>query len=370
VNRIVSIYVRYRNPQGKRCFQPAVYLGKARLRPQPGGVFYIRWYAGKKPKHRRVGTDPVDAVKAQIRQENILAGIEMPREERSTDFRPTLAMAVEDFLLERSAQTDERGVARWRWELNLFCRVSGKSFLDEVRREDIFRYWKQYKDEGAAPRTCFNRVQSLQTFLRNRGLSSILLRPAEMPKYDEPPVDHYGREELLRFFAACDAEQRIRYQTFLYSGMREREVMFVTWADIDFDAGTITVQAKDGFTTKNRRSRVVPIPDVLVAALRTYKAMYPERKTVFVNKIGTPEGHFLGKLKDIVKAANLPGRWNLHKFRRTFATMHLENGTAIQDVRDWLGHADLTTLMRYLAQINVKSQRARARANALAECFL
>jgi integrase len=75
--------------------------------------------------------------------------------------------------------------------------------------------------------------------------------------------------QLKQFFAACDSEQRIRYQTFLYTGMREREVMFLTWADVDLDAGTITVQAKSGFTTKNRKSRVVPIPDVLVEALKT-----------------------------------------------------------------------------------------------------
>jgi integrase len=190
-----------------------------------------------------------------------------------------------------------------------------QTYLHQVNRADIFAYWKHYQDEESAPRTCFNRVQSLLTFLRNRGIVG-LIKPSEMPKYDEPAVDYYSREELRLFFAACDSEQRIRYQTFLYTGMREREVMFLTWADVDLDGGTVTVQAKKGFTTKNRRPRVIPIPDVLVEALRTYKVLYPARPTIFVNRDGTPEGQFLGKLKDIVKATNLSGRWNLHKFRR------------------------------------------------------
>jgi len=271
--------------------------------------------------------------------------------------------------LERSTQTDDRGVARWRWELELFATISSKTYLNEVGREDVFAYWKWYQERKKAPRTIFNRVQSLNTFFRNRAIGPFL-KPSEMPKFDEPIVDYYSREELKKFFAGCTAEERIRYQFFLYTGCREREVMFMGWPDINLEEGTITVQAKEGFTTKNRKPRIVPIPDVLVEALRTYKVMYPERKTIFVNRDGGPEGHFLGKLKDIVKAANLPGRWNLHKFRRTFATMHLENGTPIQDVQDWIGHADLLTLRRYLATLNVKGVRARMMANNLAESLV
>jgi len=101
----------------------------------------------------------------------------------------------------------------------------------------------------------------------------------------------------------------------------------------------ITVQAKTGFSTKNRRPRIIPIPDALVEALKTYKVLYPNRPTIVVSSVGKPEGHFLAKLKDIV----------------------------VQDVQEWIGHADLLTLRRYLANINVKSQRARTMANSLAE---
>jgi site-specific recombinase XerD len=41
--------------------------------------------------------------------------------------------------------------------------------------------------------------------------------------------------------------------------------------------------------------------------------------------------------------------WFLHKFRATFATMHLQNGVDIQTVRTWLGHSDMESTMRYLA---------------------
>jgi hypothetical protein len=57
MNRMVSIDVRYKDQQGKRCFVPAIYTAKARHKPQLGAVDYIRWYQGSKPKASKVGTD-------------------------------------------------------------------------------------------------------------------------------------------------------------------------------------------------------------------------------------------------------------------------------------------------------------------------
>jgi hypothetical protein len=79
-----------------------------------------------------------------------------------------LASAIEEFLTERGTQADERGVGRWRWELELFQKVSGTTHLDQVCRADIFAYWQQYKNAGSAPRTIYNRVQSLLTFLYSK----------------------------------------------------------------------------------------------------------------------------------------------------------------------------------------------------------
>ena len=190
-----------------------------------------------------------------------------------------------------------------------------------------------------------------------------------MPTYDEPAVDYYSHEELKRLFAACNAEERLAYQFFLFSGCREREVMFATWRDIDFDGHTYTVQAKQigpyKFSTKNNKSRVVPIPGVLVEALRSIQAHQFRPSTNFRQQQSEHrKGIFLYKLKQIASRAQLncghcktgsydewgdiiPGtekyckdgpycsQWTLHKFRRTWATWHLQNGVPITDVQEW-----------------------------------
>jgi integrase/recombinase XerD len=400
MNTTVSILICYRD-WGRRRTVSAAYAGQARLKPGigrdrkgrefpcPGGVYYIRWYQGKKQLWKAVGTDPNDALKAQMRQEGVLAGDSIPSEERSPVHRPTLAEAIEAFLAERSTQTDARGLARWKWELELFGKVCGKVWLDEVDRADIFKLIRHYQNKlKSKPRTVFNRIQSLGTFLNNRKHDVNFVfravghrRGGDIPAYVEPEVDYYSEEELTKFFAACDEEERIRYQFFLRTGCREREVMFATWADVHFaeydkkksseeqEASTYTVNEKPkmGFTIKNHKSREIPLSDDLVEALKTYQVLYPNRKTIFVNKDGGPEGHFLGKLKAIVKWASLPGEWSLHKFRRTFATNALANGVPIHIVQEWLGHCDLTTLKRYAAKIEMKKPQYRNYANRVAQ---
>src|SRR5882762_550615 len=158
MNRTVSIYVRYKDQQGKRCFVPATYIGKASLKPQPGGTFYIRWYEGTKPTAKKVGTDSTDALKAQMRQEAILAGERVPVEQSSPASGVTLAPAVEGFLAERSTQTDALSLKRWRWELELFATVSCKTHIWQIGRADCFAYMKWYQQRKKAPRTVYNRM--------------------------------------------------------------------------------------------------------------------------------------------------------------------------------------------------------------------
>ena len=92
------------------------------------------------------------------------------------------------------------------------------------------------------------------TFLKNRGITG-LLKPNEMPSFDEKDVDYYTENnptELTDFFAVCEEVERLVFMFFLYSGCREREVMFACWNDIDFVNRTYTVRPKSdlGFRTK------------------------------------------------------------------------------------------------------------------------
>jgi integrase len=59
--------------------------------------------------------------------------------------------------------------------------------------------------------------------------------------------------------------------------------------------------------------------------------------------------------------------WSLHKFRRTWATMHLLNGMPMPLLQNYIGHSDMETLNRYLARISAKSDLAKQLADNMAK---
>lgn len=70
---------------------------------------------------------------------------------------------------------------------------------------------------------------------------------------------------------------------------------------------------------------------------------------VFVAR-GNRELHMLDECKEIATRAELePGRFDLRKFRSTYATRMLRAGFDVRTVQHWIGHKSLETTMRYLA---------------------
>ena len=54
----------------------------------------------------------------------------------------------------------------------------------------------------------------------------------------------------------------------------------------------------------------------------------------------------------------------LHKFRHTFACMHLLAGVDVRTVQLWLGHSDLETTSCYLKAISGKQKGVREKVDA------
>jgi integrase len=60
------------------------------------------------------------------------------------------------------------------------------------------------------------------------------------------------------------------------TGMREQEVMYTYWSDVNLAASTVRVSHKPdrGWTPKAYKEREIPIPSKLVNSLRAWKGKY------------------------------------------------------------------------------------------------
>jgi integrase len=99
----------------------------------------------------------------------------------------------------------------------------------------------------------------------------------DWPQYEEEDAVPYTQDELSRLFAAADGEQFVSCQFFLKTGARDKEIVFATWQDIDFESKLFSVTRKKdlGFKPKNHEARHVPLPDDLIEMLREHRAANP-----------------------------------------------------------------------------------------------
>ena len=159
----------------------------------------------------------------------------------------------------------------------------------------------------------------------------------------------YRQEEIDRIFAQCDAAEKAAFATLLLTGLRDEELCFLTWADVDLanaDDATVRVsgEGKPGFSPKDYEERVLPIPSELAALV----GKLPRTTTwVFPTSTGNRQTHLLRRLKEIAEAAKVANA-TLHKFRHTYATRLLESGCDIVTVQKLMGHSDIETTRQYL----------------------
>jgi len=288
-----------------------------------------------------------------------------------------LNSAITQYLADISARRSARAADRLEWLFNDFRKSCRKRRLCAITRQDLIAYMAALRERGLADRTVFNRISTMLSFLRSFGIEGLLAR-RDLPRYTQKSVDAYGEGEIAQLFRAGNAKSRAIFGFFLGTGCREQEVAYMTWNDVDLDQKIVRITAKPQWSWKPKdcEERLVPVPEWLVRKLARLKSK-SGNSLLFPNELGRPEGHFLAKLKTLALHAGLNcghcinklgqsckdkpvcNRWSLHKFRRTFATMHHDSSVSARTLQAWLGHSNLETTLRYLRVADLRSDRVR-----------
>ena len=363
-NRQVNLTKRVQTSQGAR-YCPVVLSANGRVKPDyvhmngheerhPEGAYYLEWRDGSKRVRLSVGKDAQDAATRRLRKEAELNAINngvsvLP--ENGNGHR-SVAATVADYLDEIKITKKPKTLAAYSMALGYFTESCRKMNLEEIERGDLLKFSAFLRDEKKqAPRSVYNKFENVMTFLKLQGIRG-LVDKNDWPRFVEEEPEVYEREELDKLFKLCNAEERLWYEFFLMTGMREQEVMHSAWPDINLTRSTVTVRYKPeyGFSPKNYKEREIPIPAKLVKRLKAWKAKSDKTcGLVFPTAGCKPKLDFLDCLKECVERAKLDKEnfW-LHKFRATFATWSLWAGVDLRTVQQWLGHSDMESTMRYL----------------------
>jgi integrase len=143
------------------------------------------------------------------------------------------------------------------------------------------------------------------------------------------------------------------------TGCRLNEMLGLQWKDVFFEQNIVLLH---GDKTKTYESRDVPITARLKAVLQMRRTgpdgkELPPTAYVFGNEVGERRRSIRTAWAKTLKRAKITGL-RFHDLRREFGSRLLESGASAHVVRDWLGHADITTTSRYLATTRVALQKA------------
>ena len=159
----------------------------------------------------------------------------------------------------------------------------------------------------------------------------------------------------------------------LYYGLRKSEALGLRWQAVDFDANTITINhtvvggsriiAKDSTKSYCSQRTYELLPDVkdLLLKLRDQQENYKRRlgsgyvvnDYIFKNPNGVPyrPDSLTRSFKRALDRHGLP-QMRYHDLRHSTASILVDKGWDINSIKEWLGHADISTTANIYAHIS------------------
>jgi integrase len=165
----------------------------------------------------------------------------------------------------------------------------------------------------------------------------------EMPRLDNHVTEFLRDDEVVRLLQtlerwACRLSAAFVKFTLL-TGMRRGELFKLTWDDVDFERGMVTLREPKGGKTQT-----IPVNEQALQVLRELEVTSP---FVFPGKDGQKRTDFKGPWRRIRKAAELPENFRFHGLRHHFASTLVSAGYDLHVVQRLLTHRDSRTTQRY-----------------------
>jgi integrase/recombinase XerD len=95
--------------------------------------------------------------------------------------------------------------------------------ISEITCDDLISHMGFLRSRGLSERTISNHIIRITALLRKHKVVD-LLGHEEKPQYDEPEVEAYDADQLKVLFAAIEDEEKLLFEFFLGTGLREQEV--------------------------------------------------------------------------------------------------------------------------------------------------
>ena len=249
----------------------------------------------------------------------------------------------------RSAEQD------WGLFRNHIFPVFGDMSLDQITRSDIARFIQEKKQSGLMGSTC-NRIlaklKASYSYAEEIELIKSDQNPTRLVKpFSEPPHhDRFlSREEAQRLLTevSASASPMLKYiiPFLLLTGARKGEAIHAEWSHVNMDTRTWVVPL-----SKNGRPRFITLSNGalnVLSAVRTFtREKLGNNRYIFPNvTTGKPYKQIFHPWDLARRRAGLTDV-RIHDLRHSFASVLVNQGMTLYDVKELLGHSNITTTQR------------------------
>lgn len=322
----------------------------------PDGSYFIEWREEGKRMRLPAGRTVSQALEAQRIKLAELAATEVGILQRykpahTPEPKPVrLSDLIRRYLDQIDTLKKPNTYRKYYAVLKRFDEHFGGRELQQISNEELNEFIIKLRKSGLSANTVLHNVIIIAQFCRRNGRPN-LTRQLQLPEAVHFLPKVYTDEQQSQFLAACDSWEKTLFSTFLLTGFREQEVMYLFWKDLDPKLRIVRVLSKPDlkFFPKRWEEREVPVPVELVELLESHPRTITS-PFVFPSPTGNREQNFLRRCKSVAARAGLdPEEFDLKTFRSTYATSMLRRGFDVRTVQHWMGHKSLETTMRYLA---------------------
>lgn len=263
----------------------------------------------------------------------------------------------------------------------------GAAKLEDLDTHTIQLFYNSLTADGLSPKTVKNIHGILHTSLQQAIANGYIQRnPTEacrLPKVTRPDIQPLEPAEIARMLQEAENDAYCNlFIVAIFTGMRQGELLGLSWDAIDFDSGVITVkqqlQCKDGTyfleTPKNSKHRSILPASIVMDALRKEREKQSMNRTaagtawtnpwnlVFTDALGkylvrrTVVKHF----KKLMARSKISTVTRFHDLRHSFAVTSLYAGDDIKTVQANLGHATAQFTLDVYGHVTQKMRQESA----------
>lgn len=237
----------------------------------------------------------------------------------------------------------------YKKEVLLFLDYMNDKSVEYITTEEIREYLMQKLNNGVSAVTTDNSRRALNSFfnfcveedyiIKN---PMLLIKKIKAPKFVKKGFT--DEELILMRDSIDDIRDMAIFELLLTSGIRVQELCNLNRRDIMWDTNSFVVYGK------GRKERVCYMNTLAKMRLKEYLNTRDDDNPALFVSFRKPKERVLvsGVERRIRKIGQKCGvKAHPHKFRRTMATTALNKGVPLEQVKELLGHSDISTTLIY-----------------------